>query len=77
MVDLCGSLHVCPSPPVPVPAIFLPFLQKGKLVLCDLDNQLLDAKISQSSVIIQKSSWDPSDPRLGAKDLQKLGVAEL
>lgn len=32
-----------------------PFLQEEKLVLCDLDNQLLDTKISQSSVIIQKS----------------------
>lgn len=77
MVDWCENPCVYSSPPAPVPPICLPFLQQGKLVLCVLDNQLLDAKISQSSVIIQKSSWDPSDPRLGAKDLQKLGVAEL
>lgn len=77
MMDLCENPCVCSSPPAPVPPICLPFLQKGKLVLHDLDNQLLDAKLSQSSVVIQKSSWDPSDPHLGAKGLQKVGVAEL
>lgn len=77
MVDLYENPCVCSSPPASVPPVCFPFLQKGKLVLCDLDDQLLNAKISQSSMIIQKSLWDPSDPCLGAKGLQKLGVAQL
>jgi len=31
------------------------FLERKKLALCDIDNQLLNTKISQGSMIIQKS----------------------